>query len=387
MSAIGLRRWAPARHPAAPAGPSDRALDRLAGHAAIALRLSSAVTCAIVGPLAATAGVSAAWLAVDIAVLCGWSAAFAWRVHRRRLSHPLVLADIGVIAAIVATQGHVVPAAMTTAGTSWILPLASTAIYISLLALRPAIGLPALAVVAVAYVTTVPHAADAWFLVVQSVVTTVLVGLIRRSGRKADAAIAASLQAGQELRAEAAQRADEREHHRQLHDTMLSTLTMVAAGAFAGPSPTLSAQAARDLEVVRRIPAGRAADPGRPADLCARLERVTAEAAPLRAWLRPAAVSLPQSVAEDIAASVAEALRNVARHAGVDEAEVSVQGGDGWAAVEVADRGHGFDPGSVSPAPRGIRESIAGRMAAAGGTGVVRSTPGQGTTVVLRWPG
>jgi signal transduction histidine kinase len=387
MSAISLRRWAAARRPAAPAGPSDRALDRLAGRAAIALRLSSAVTCAVVGPLAATAGVSAGWLAVVITVLCGWSAAFAWRVYRSGLSHALVLADIAVIAAVVATQGHVVPAAMTVAGTSWILPLASTAIYISLLALRPAVGLPALAVVAVAYVTTVPDAADAWFLVVQSAVTAILVGLIRRSGRKADAAIAASLQAGQEMRAEAAHRADEREHHRQLHDTMLSTLTMVAAGAFAGPSATLSAQAARDLEIVGNIPAGRDADPDRPTDLCARLEQVTAAAVPLRARLSPAPVRLPRSVAEDIAASVAEALRNVARHAGVDEAEVSVEGGDGWAAVEVADRGHGFDPGSVPPAPRGIRESISGRMLAAGGTGVVSSAPGRGTTVVLRWPG
>jgi two-component system NarL family sensor kinase len=91
-------------------------------------------------------------------------------------------------------------------------------------------------------------------------------------------------------------------------------------------------------------------------------------------------------VAEDIAAGVAEALRNVARHAGVAEAEVTVAGGDGWTAVEVTDHGHGFDPGSVPAAPRGIRESIAGRMLAAGGTGAVRSAPGQGTTVILRWP-
>jgi signal transduction histidine kinase len=386
MSAIGLRRSAAARHPTKPAGPSDRALDKLAGRAAIALRLSSAVTCAVVGPLAATAAVSAGWLAAVITVLCGWSAAFAWRVHRSGLSRPLVLADIVVIAAIVATQGHVVPAGMTADGTSWILPLASTAIYISLLALRPAIGLPALLLVGAAYVATVPHAANAWFLVVQSAVTAILVGLIRRGGRQADAVVGASLQAEQDLRAEAARRADEREHHRQLHDTMLSTLTMVAAGTFDGPSPMLSAQAARDLDVVSGIPAGPPGDPMRPTDLCTRLEQVTA-AAPLRARLSAVAVSLPQCVTEDIAASVAEALRNVARHAGVDEAVVNVCGGPGWATVEVADQGRGFDPQSVAPAPRGIRESISGRMTAAGGTGVVRSRPGQGTTVLLRWPG
>jgi signal transduction histidine kinase len=386
MSAIGLRRSAAARRPTAPAGPSDRALDKLAGRAAIALRLSSAVTCAIVGPLAATTGVSAGWLAAALTVLCAWSAAFAWRVYRHGLSRVLVLADIVVIAAVVATQGHVVPAGMTASGTSWILPLASTAIYISLLALRPSIGLPALLLVGAAYVATVPHPANAWFLVVQSVVTAILVGLIRRGGRQADAVVGASLQAGQDLRAEAARRAAEREHHRQLHDTMLSTLTMVAAGTFDGPSPTLSAQAARDLEIAADTPAGPQADPGRPADLCARLGEITA-AAPVRTRLAAAPVSLPQSVTEDIAASVAEALRNVARHAGVDEAMITVSGGAGWAAVEVADQGRGFDPQSVAPAPRGIRESISGRMAAAGGTGIVTSAPGQGTTVLLRWPG
>ena len=92
-------------------------------------------------------------------------------------------------------------------------------------------------------------------------------------------------------------------------------------------------------------------------------------------------------MAEDIAAGVAEALRNVARHAAADEAEVIVAGGDGWAAVQVTDHGRGFDPGAVPAAPRGIRESIAGRMQAAGGTGTVASTPGLGTTVLLRWPG
>jgi two-component system NarL family sensor kinase len=386
MSAIGLRRSAPARHPTAHGGPSDRALDKLAGRAAIALRISSAVTCVVVGPLAATAGVSAGWLAAVLTVLCGWSAAFAWRVYRSGLSATLVLADIAVIAAIVATQGHVVPAGMTADGTSWILPLASTAIYISLLGLRPAIGLPALALVGAAYVATVPHPADAGFLVVQAAVTAILVGLIRRGGRKADAVVAVSLQAEQELRAEAAGRADEREHYRQLHDTMLSTLTMVAARAFDGPSPTLRAQAARDLDVALGIPAGPPGDPARPTDLSARLEQVLA-AAPLRARLSTTAVNLPQSVTEGIAASVAEALRNVARHAGVDEADVSVRGGPGWATIEVSDRGRGFDPQSVSAAPRGIRESISGRMTAAGGTGVVHSAPGQGTTVILRWPG
>jgi signal transduction histidine kinase len=92
-------------------------------------------------------------------------------------------------------------------------------------------------------------------------------------------------------------------------------------------------------------------------------------------------------VTEHIAGSVAEALRNVTRHAGVAEADVTVRGGDGWVTVEVTDQGTGFDPAAVPPSRRGVRESIAGRMSAVGGAATVTSRPGSGTTVMLRWPG
>ncbi len=97
-------------------------------------------------------------------------------------------------------------------------------------------------------------------------------------------------------------------------------------------------------------------------------------------------VTLPSPVAEQLAACVGEALRNVERHAGTDEAEVTVTGGAGWAVVKVTDRGRGFDPAATSPSRRGIRESITGRMLAAGGRGSVASRPGAGTTVTVSWP-
>ena len=60
--------------------------------------------------------------------------------------------------------------------------------------------------------------------------------LVRRGGRSADAVIVGYLRAGQAARAEAARRADEREQYRRVHDTALSTLTMVASGAFSSQS-------------------------------------------------------------------------------------------------------------------------------------------------------
>lgn len=367
-------------------GPSDRALAALAARYAVALRLGSAVLYAVVGPLAGTAGISAWWLYLVISALCGWSAVFAWLVRRRGLTWRVVVPDAAVIAVLVTAQGHVVPAGMIDNGTTWILPLASTSVFILQLALRPVYGVPAAGAVIAAYLASAPHPVGEWFLVLQAVVTAALMALVRNGGRSADAVIAAGMQAEQEMRAEAARRADEREQHRQLHDTILSTLTMTAAGTFSAPSPALSAQAASDLEVLRALPSAPRTAAAGAADLCARLGELLVQVAPLRIGLTAAAVSLPPAVIEDIAGCVAEALRNVSRHAGAGQADVTVRGGDGWTIVEIADQGHGFDPLSVPASRRGIRESIAGRMLAAGGTAVVSSRPGAGTTVVLRWP-
>jgi len=148
----------------------------------------------------------------------------------------------------------------------------------------------------------------------------------------------------------------------------------------------LSGQAARDLAVLRGLPDAPALAEGGSTDLLACLEQVAERAAPLRVRVAGGPAVVPALAAEQIAASAAEALRNVARHAGTSEAEVTVRAGADGVTVEVRDGGRGFDTGAVPPSRRGLRESVAGRMAAAGGTGSVRSAPGAGTTVILRWP-
>jgi signal transduction histidine kinase len=52
----------------------------------------------------------------------------------------------------------------------------------------------------------------------------------------------------------------------------------------------------------------------------------------------------------------------------------------------VRDRGAGFDPDTVAEDRRGVRESIVGRMARAGGRATVVSAPGEGTEVELVLP-
>jgi len=300
----------------------------------------------------------------------------------------VVLADAAVISALALAQQHLVPAVLIKDSTTWMLPLACTSVYILQIALPPWLGLPGAAIVVIGYGLGAGHPADAWLLVVETIVVAGLVAVIRGGARQADATVAAALDAERRIRAEEARRADERQQHRQLHDTVLSTLTMVATGAFAEPSPALTAQAARDLRVLQGL-AGGPAVPGALApltDLRPKLERAAASTDDLAVRLKLGPVTLPPPVADQLVACVGEALRNVERHAGTGQAEVTVTGGAGWAVIKITDRGHGFDPAAAPPSRRGIRESITGRMLAAGGRATIASRPGAGTTVTVSWP-
>jgi len=185
-----------------------------------------------------------------------------------------------------------------------------------------------------------------------------------------------------------ARRADQREQDRRLHDTILSTLTMVALGraghVLAGarragrPRPAGAAQLAH---------ASRAGSPGRagPAGPSGRGGRRSCPAAGGHILLFRNE-TVPATAADRIADCAAEALRNVARHAGTGTAELRVSDGNGQVVVEIIDQGRGFDARSVSRSRRGISESIHGRMAEIGGTAEISAIPGVGTTVTLRWP-
>jgi signal transduction histidine kinase len=468
---VGERvRSSPGRHrrarPPRLAGPSDQALHWLAGRYAIALRVGGAVLFTAVAVLAATREVSGWWLSAPLTGLCLWSAFFTWRVLRSGLTTTVVLADAAAISALALAQQHLVPAVLISDNTTWMLPLACTSVYILQIALRPWLGLSAAAIVVVAYGLGAGAVADGWLLGVETIVAAGLVAVIRGGARQADSIVAAGLETERRIRAEEARRADEREQHRQLHDTVLSTLTMVAAGAFAGPSRALAAQADRDLRVLQGLAAAPPPLPGSPlpgsplpgsplpgtplpgsplpgtplpgtplpgspvpgapvpgapvpgapvpgaapvpgtavagaapvpgtavpswptplTDLSQKLELVAASTDDLAVRLKLVPATLPSPVADQLVACVGEALRNVERHAGTGQAEVTVTGGAGWAVVEVTDRGRGFDPAATPPSRRGIRESITGRIVAAGGRAAIDSRPGAGTTVTVSWP-
>lgn len=81
--------------------------------------------------------------------------------------------------------------------------------------------------------------------------------------------------------------------------------------------------------------------------------------------------------------AVRELLTNVERHAGTTSADLTVERG---ALVVIRDDGKGFVPAEVPGHRRGLRGSVVDRLEAVGGTAVIESVEGRGTTARLRWP-
>lgn len=86
-----------------------------------------------------------------------------------------------------------------------------------------------------------------------------------------------------------------------------------------------------------------------------------------------------------LVAATREAVVNAAKHAG-GQVSVYVECGRDQVEVFVRDRGPGFDPEAVGDDRLGLRESVIGRMARAGGTATIRSAPGEGAEVALTLP-
>ena len=94
----------------------------------------------------------------------------------------------------------------------------------------------------------------------------------------------------------------------------------------------------------------------------------------------------PSAVETAVYRIVLEALTNVARHADASRINVILETvGEGITAI-VEDDGGGFEPGADREAGRLGLVSMRERAALAGGSLVVESSPGEGTTVIARFP-
>jgi hypothetical protein len=374
-----------------PSDPAFAAFERLLARIGAALRLAGAVAGAagaLIGLVPPTRAV-VVWLAVALSL--GWAGAYAFLTWRRGWIGWLVLGDIAVVSALCLGYRWLVPDAMPPRSPTWIVVLVSCTVVVSQFGRHRALGFLAIAVVPAAYAVGSAMAGRpapnfAVLMAVQGIGTVLLLRLLRNKARTADRALAEQEKQQHDEAVRTARRAEEREHCRLLHDSVSATLTVVAGGGVTS-SPTLRAQARQDLAVVEQlqVPAG---TPGAETDevsLAAHLEPVLARPG-LAVEARIENVVVPATVAAAIAGAVSETLTNATRHAGVDALRLRAWSADGVVRVELSDRGRGFDPARVSAHRRGLRESVATRMALVGGAATVTSRIGSGTRTVLRWP-
>ena len=171
----------------------------------------------------------------------------------------------------------------------------------------------------------------------------------------------------------------------RIHDSVLQTLALIQRHS---DEPRRIAALARRQERELRNwlygsgPAASDTLAGALADAAAEIEEVHG----IRVELASGGdVPVDDSV-QAIVLAAREAMQNAAKFSGVDEISVYAEADGDGISVFVRDRGAGFDRAAVPPDRHGLAESIEGRLARAGGTATITSSPGAGTEVELRLP-
>jgi signal transduction histidine kinase len=329
-----------------------------------------------------------------IAGFAAWVAVYAYVSWFRGLIVAVVVGDIVVTVLLCLLHSLIAPAHRVDEGSSWIATIASMCVISVAMAWPAAASVPAGLVVVAAF--QLGFVLAGWpdkghnhtaILLIQVVSAAVVMALLRRADAVEAAAVAAERDSRREAALRAAGRADESAQLRLLHDTALTTLTLVGTGAVPGGERSVRERAAADLMVIEHLATVDEHSEERWVRLDERLERL-ADDAPfsLRVHHELMPCHAPKSVAQALVSSAAEALRNTARHAGVPDARLTLRTDGGRVRVDIIDTGVGFDPATAPVHRFGIRQSIVGRMVSAGGSAEVTSSPGAGTRWCLHWP-
>ena len=317
-----------------------------------------------------------------------------------RLYRAVCAVDVVLVCGLCLAKPVLVDPGQQVASLGWVSPIAS----FTVVAVQFQLGVPAAAAATVAVcaafvagAATSPgltvwdgvFAGGGGWMVVEAVLARLLWVLLQRAGREADRLMRARFDAERTAATAAARRSAQRAHWATLHDTSASTLLMIGLGTVRGTEAWLPGQVRRDIRLLGGVRAGPPDAEGAEVALEPALHEVV-RAARVRVELDcPADLTAPAAVVRAVAGAAAEALENVARHAGVDDARVDVRRDGESAGIEVvvADDGVGFDPTAVGAHRFGLALSVHDRMDAAGGYALVESAPGRGTVVRLRWPG
>jgi signal transduction histidine kinase len=394
-----------------PIGPAMTTLRSVVAYLASMIRCTGIVYIVVQVILWHAFYTAVAWRLAGPAVAVAWAVLATVCLRRRRPSPFLACADSAVYIALALFAQQCVPPAVRDDLFSWLVIAMSGQLIV------PAWYAPGMVSVVLTLISPLAYWAGAALQPVTDTRTLaraaallLIVGLVHRYGRRVLYGNAAVADAGLD-RADQAARAqyailqagiERREHERQVHDTVLNTLTALARTGSVEVARVVS-RCRQDVDLIAGAladPDELAADGQRPVgDL---LSEVRAVAAHMRARGLHVHVETddrggqapPPRVVTAISNAAREALSNVAAHAGTGEAWVSAcqAAPDGDAdvpcrlRVTVRDQGAGFDPARVDRARLGLRRSIAERTAECGGQARIWSQPGQGTVVSLSWP-
>ena len=323
--------------------------------------------------------------------------------HGRRrsgFSERWAIADVAINTCCLVVVGSLCAPGYATSFQNWTLGPAMGAAILSVIWCGWGAGVAAGAILGVAYALgarsdiTAVKAGTGTVIgdVVALMAFTIAAGLVaarlRSTARQTDLATAEILRAQEAEATAEMRRARLEERVRQyglLHDNVLTTLTLLGAGA-GGISPQMRERCQMDATFLRALVS--AVNDASPDGLNAALGRVTCDQSLLGLQIHHShdgvAQDLPAAVVEAIAQAVKEALNNVAKHAGTHEAWVVAEGQQDGVVVSVADHGCGFDATTIKPG-LGITRSLRERVASVGGEVEIDSQPGEGTYVEIRW--
>lgn len=375
---------------AASLGPAQRLLQRLGYQYAAMGRTGVAVPAVVLGLLAAPEDGQLA-MALMGGLVLGWSVVYVIQMLRGPAGW-LLVGDVMVVVVACLTQPWTVAyGALVNGGNSWAVVLASMTVVVLQLHTTLVRAVLAVAVIIAALLigtaispvglTFASTFASLW-VIAEAALARLLWLLVRRGGAKADTLIASAEVARREATVAAARRAEDRAYAATLHDTAATTLLMVGLGEVGPDDRWLPGQAQRDLQALSASRMGSSSA----VDLGALLDEVARDCGGLSVAINLSfPIRVSGAVASAVSGAVREALNNVARHAGVTQARISIAVDDRRVMLDVLDSGRGFDPDTVCATRRGIAYSITARMQETGGHGEVLSRPGHGTRVRLEW--
>jgi len=241
----------------------------------------------------------------------------------------------------------------------------------------------------------VPLALDGTTLIVLTV-SFLLVGIITVNRRAATRAQSTVNRAARDEQLAEVRVRIEAKAAAVMHDTVLGHLAALAAAPEGRLAPEVRAQVSRDLQVLlgeewllsaAERDTGEAGSQWRTTALFGAI----ADARDLGLDVEVSGdVSVLDSVGAEKATAIAlaakQCLVNVLRHSGQESAEVVVYGSEREVSVMVVDGGRGFSEAETGADRLGLRQSVRRRIEVVGGDVQVWSTPGRGTSVMIRVP-